>query len=236
MSIESGAYMNTSFYTHRVAKLCIALAALFSGSCGSEPKQPLPARFVAQASLVFPDSTLTDLVSYTDQVSVVTIVSEHELMQPEVLARGEGYVGRKLKVRIDETLWTNDGRTAQSGEIEMLAFGWVLKGEQRIPLVLANAPRLSVGGRYVLPLVEDEDKWNQFSPSVVMPVSGNAIAEDDVAQNGYNELAQSLTRKGTAHLNTTLASAVRESRVERFRHLPAFRRIKAVKEAAARID
>jgi len=94
------------------------LLAVLGTGCGNSPNGPASVAF--SGSAVIPHEGFRDWISYSDQVSVVTVVSEGELpVDSAVLERGEGSIGRRVTIRIDETIWSVAERPALEGEHEM---------------------------------------------------------------------------------------------------------------------
>src|SRR5665213_817882 len=134
--------------------LAAAVLVLLVTACSAE-RHAAGSSSSASTDEKFPSESLSDWVSYAQQVSVVTIVSEAQVPPPqEVWDRQEGYVGRTVTVRIERDLWTAPGVLPLRGDQTMLDWGWLLKGERLTPLTSA----MQVGQRYVVPLGVSQGK------------------------------------------------------------------------------
>lgn len=91
-----------------------ALLAALAGWSSSSPEVVVGGE--GGASDRFPSETLTDWVSYADQVSVSSVVSEElpESHDPNV---NGGYFGRAVAVRIEQMLWRRPGAPSAHGTI-----------------------------------------------------------------------------------------------------------------------
>lgn len=126
-------------------------------------------------------------------MSVITVLGEEEIPPPvEVLERQEGYIGRKVRLRIDQDLWVRDGLTAFAGEFETIGEGWVLRAGTRSETSLGGA-RMRVGGVYVIPLTEFERGWGALTPRSVFAFPSSNIAVQDVKQRGMSAIAAMLS-------------------------------------------
>jgi hypothetical protein len=102
----------------------------------------------------FPDATASDVVSYADHVALVTAISETELPQtasPSPTARGERAIYRRVRFRVDATLWSRDGARAAPPDLTAVCPGWLLRDNKRVPFVIHGAPWIIVGAQYVMP-------------------------------------------------------------------------------------
>ena len=208
---------------------------------------------------LMPADTLVDWVSYAEQVSAVTILDEREIPPPaSVRDRKEGYIGRWVKVRVDEVFWTSPGATtpgASAEVMELVVAGWVLRGDKKITFALEESPRLEVGGRYVIPLftylrpvpaeAEEpvtsrrdasterlEPAWSPLSVRTPFAVPGDAIAVADVTARGNSPLAQELSRLSEADLRQRLAQTSPDPRAAKHWDLPPYERWRAVSAEA----
>ena len=161
------------------------LVAVLLGACA--PKTTVEDKvIIGQGDGFLPGETLTDWVSYANQVSEVTVTSEQEMPPPkDVLDRQRGYIARRVTLRIDNNIWVNPNSVTAQGEISFFASGWLLKGDKRYRFALVNSPRLEVGGHYILPLTQVPDAdgnltWAPLTTGSVMAAANDAIAEADV--------------------------------------------------------
>lgn len=178
----------------------------------------------------FPDEALVDWVSYVEQLAVVTVLSESEIPPPpEVTARGEGYIGRSIVVRIDRTVWLNRGVTAQVADLRMTVFGWVLRSDGLFEAVPGGVPRLRAGGRYVVALTRSEDDGLALlTDRSVMAFAGDPVSTQDVAERGQSDVARQLSMRSLEEVPALLDETPRDPLVERFWDLPPTERVRAV--------
>ncbi len=183
--------------------------------------------------VLLPSSSLTDWVSYASQVSVVTVVGEEELpTHPEIDGeRGGGYVGRRVDLHIDETLWTYPGSDPETGTISFVANGWIRKEEAMIPFGTPGAARLEVGNTYVVPLVRYEAGWGWLSAETILPVDpspvDSALRVNVDPFRIHSPTSQRLHGKSFSELTETLDATTPDPVAARFAHLPSVERFDA---------
>jgi hypothetical protein len=178
---------------------------------------------------LLPSATLTDWVSWVEQLSVVTVVREEALPpDPEEAKRREGYLGRRVILEVDRTVWSNDGVAPASGRLEMTVNGWVLKGDVMHPFEPGGA-RFLPGGRYVVPLLRLAGHWAPLSGQSSFALAGDPIATADVQRRGISATAERLSRMTFDEMAAALATAPRDPRVEAHRALPPLERFNALK-------
>jgi hypothetical protein len=126
----------------------------------------------------FPSESFKDWVSYADQVSVVSVVSEEALAE-EVIEPGDSYIPRAVTLSIEKTLWRREGAPSARDHVRVITFGWAAKDGERRPVTAWDGPRLEVGSRYVMPLVRaprDGAEWTPLSLGATLPLNGNVIS------------------------------------------------------------
>ena len=175
--------------------LVFSLFGIFALSCSSDSDESTPAIVYGIDDDALPSSSLVDWVSYASQVSVVTVVSEEELPVPEGLSgdRGGGYVGRKVNLRIDKTLWSPPGTAPQTGTISSVVNGWIRKNGVTVPYGSLGAERLEVGKTYIIPLVQYESGWGRLSASTVLPVGPDqrvVVDPERITQHDFTTTAR----------------------------------------------
>lgn len=133
----------------------------------------------------FPDEGLSDWVSYSNQVALVSVVNERAL--PTTQRRPEELIGRVVTLRIDESLWLPEGPTNNhllaGAEVDVVVGGWVLREGVELKAVFVGGPRLEVGGRYVMPLLASDEEVDSANGNWAMltPASAGAFHQSDVA-------------------------------------------------------
>lgn len=219
--------MNT---TVRFVAATIAGLALFASAagCSGDSSTAGPGAIPLAADVIIPNQSLTDWVSYANQVSVVTVLSEAEIEPPpEVRARREGYIGRTVVLRIDDTLWTAPGVSAVQGQISMTVIGWHLKGARKIPF----GGRLEVGTTYVMPIASIKGQWADASVTAPVPTAGLLVAGS--AKDG-TAWTRELAGVSLSALSARLAATPPDPVAAQFAHLPGGERADAVRKAQGR--
>jgi hypothetical protein len=208
--------------------------------------------FATTSEGTFPARTLTDWVSYAVQVSEVTVLSERELRPPPaVWERGEGYIGRQARLRIDRTLWKSPGALTPGAmpdpaEVNVVVAGWVLRARVRHRMAFKDSPRLEVGGRYIIPLqtmsrpkveadgsvssTEQEAQWGPLALDCQLAIAGDPVATADAQLTGIGPLARMLSMLSTDDLASRLASTPPGRFVDKYWHLEPRERLRAVQQ------
>ncbi len=185
---------------------------------------------VGAAADRFPSEDLSDWVTYADQVAVVSILEETLIDPPaDVAERQEGYVERVVEMRVDSTLWTSsDAKARAEGTIDFEAFGWILKGEDIVPIAPGGGTRLEVGKRYVIPLVKIEKGWSSLSPSSIIGVNvdGELVLEERITNPATLALVESSANAD--ELAAQILATSPDPDAEEFSHLPPEERYNAV--------
>lgn len=136
----------------------------------------------ADGEAIFPSESLTDWVSYAQQMSVVTVVDEARIEPPaRVYEHDEGYVGRMVTIRIDKTVWHADGVDPfpAGTELSYTGFGWHYKDGEYIPF----AQQLDMGERYLMPIVRGgshypDVKGYPLTADTRLPLQGDRVDPD----------------------------------------------------------
>lgn len=200
----------------------LLVAAIVAGCVGDDDH---PAPVAASMEEKFPSESLSDWVSYAQQVSVLTVLSEAQVPPPdEVWQRKEGYIGRIVTVRIDHDLWVAPGATPVHGEQQMLDWGWLLKGERLTPFSKAM---LQPGEQYVVPLASSRGKLGSISVSAIR-ISGASVAADVVSDQAW---IRELGGQSLRQLEASLRAAVPDPVAVRFAHMDPADRVEAVRAA-----
>jgi hypothetical protein len=208
-----------------------------SGSYEGDPSQRWwnPADCQEMGDFFLPTGTLTDWLSYSDQVSVVSVVNEQEIpASPEVLMKGKGGIRRLASLHIDETIWKSEGFIPRAGDLSLTVAGWWQKGGTRVPASMGCAPRLEVGGRYVMPLVGYRQGWSPLTFGSVLAAGDDPVATADIKAWGHNPVARSLAGKTVAEIKVILAETPLDPIAEKYRDLPVEERARAVQADKSR--
>jgi hypothetical protein len=162
--------------TVAVVVAVIAIAATHHGT--------RPQGISAEGAARFPYYTATDVVSYADQVSLITAVSsvEHpdENVDPEQ-AKADGWaVLNNITFRVDRTLWHRDGAPALTGEFTTLSNGWWVRPDgSRQRFQVGGSAWVEVGDQFLAPLAFDNGKWSETSIYDTFPVKDGKVAPLD---------------------------------------------------------
>jgi hypothetical protein len=156
-------------------------AALALAGCG---EAATPTSITASGSDRLPSSSMRDWVSYSDHVAVFSVTAEQEIAPtPEEIAIGEGLVGRRVTIEIERVLWSAPKAPVLPTTFDTTTYGWALVEGAKVELVPDDGPRLTVGGRYLAPLVLFEDaersEWATMTSSSELPLDGSRIAGGD---------------------------------------------------------
>lgn len=178
---------------------------------------------------LFPNQTLTDWVSYADQLSVVQVIEEAVIAPPpEVEMNGEGYIGRRITLLVERTLWLNEGVEARSGSFQISALGWLQRqGGRRDVALPAGFPRLELLGRYVIPLLRFQGGVAPLTPDSVFAAPGDVVAESDLSSNGTGTVAAMLDALSLDEVSTRMLAAPRDPKVEPYLNLEPEARLRA---------
>jgi hypothetical protein len=200
------------------------------GTSGAGADHQRTAYITGEALLAFPQDTPSDVVSYADQVSVVTAVSARELPNdaaPQEAAAGDGMIDRMVTFRIDQTLWHRDGRPALTGTLDAREFGWMLHNFQRTRFKTEGSPWIDVGSRYIMPLAKDSGQWGAIMPAAVFPYTSSGVGvQPEATQN--TPLARTVARPTLAQVSTAFAQAKPDPAASKHFDLAPTARLKAV--------
>lgn len=120
--------------------------------------------------------TLSDWVSWADQLSVVEVIAEHR-GEPDPLAPGERtkWVGRKLDFRVLDTTWRRDQAPTAPETFSAHVDPWLLRDGKLSRLKVSEGPWLEIGQRYLTGVVRfDEGDWGPF-PRSTMPLAAAGV-------------------------------------------------------------
>lgn len=208
------------------ALLCVAPAALLAAS----PGPSTPSLVVGHGADRFPDESLSDWVSFADQLSAVTVIREEEAPDDDVLSRGEGYISRTVTLSVENTFWNRPGAPSVSGTFDVITDGWLMADGRRAPFALEGGPRLEVGSTYLVPLVRaprDGAEWTPLSTGSTLEMEGDAISIDDVAGEP-GAIARSLVGASGARVGAILHATAPDPGVVGLLDLPPDARAEAV--------
>ena len=148
-------------------------------ACGDEPatNDSTPVEVYGAGSLAVPVESLSDVVSYADQVSVVEVVSERDLSPPGGQNPEEDYVPREVTVVVGETLWRRPGAPASDDRFSMVAFGSVERPNERAPVGVVGGARLEVGESCLMALAQRKEGWGAY-PMSTLELDGDRTVDE----------------------------------------------------------
>jgi hypothetical protein len=181
--------------------LLVILLGLVLSSCST---QPVMVESVEQ----LPAKTATDWVTYGDHLVKVRIDSEQRVPPTAVeVEAGEGLIGRRVSLTIEETLWSRANAPAAAPKtLQWDAGGWHFKGGTERPLQYSGVPRLEPGHTYLVLINYGPMSLDGTGPSVGMPLSGLAMLPFDDNTIGKGEkipLDDGSTYAGTSRKGAT---------------------------------
>jgi hypothetical protein len=138
-----------------VAAVLLGVPASVRGAAALADDEPFCA---AVRDRPWTSDTLHDWVSFSDQLSVIRVLGERAIGAQG----GQGYVGRRVGIRIERTLWRRpDARRASPG-LTIDDWGWCETSGGRFPLIPSGVTRLRVGSRYLTPLTFFRGEWTSL--------------------------------------------------------------------------
>lgn len=167
---------------------CLLLAMLLGAGCGGagaleetrstsrdEPRASSPEVPAGcwpddhKVDVMFPTTTLSDWVHYVDHFSVVTVTDEHSMVpiwSPSPETPRDGFVGRKVDVRIDDTVWRREGAPEAPSSFAFVNDARHLDGT---PYTVGEGPRLEVGHTYLMGLILTQiDGWVDYPRTTLL--------------------------------------------------------------------
>jgi len=156
----------------RALLLILALTTL--AGCGHEQVHGI------EPDSAFSSATLADWVKQGDLLSVIRIVSETPPKLPREWKNSGGLIGRKVVVQIERTVWHRAHAPRRTAPFRMRAWGWMMENDQHAdspihPIIVRNAPRLKVGGRYLAVLMRLDYGWTPLNDDAVMTLDGDTV-------------------------------------------------------------
>lgn len=144
--------MRSGITRRSLAGLSLLLAAACNAGNGGVAK--------VHADDRLPSESLSDWVSYSDEVVLATVASEVEVRQPgDVNAAGEGITSRSLTFSLNRSLWSRTGAPRVQATFQMVHDGWIFrKGSNRGDYQTGDV-RFMVGNSYLLALTSYPEGW-----------------------------------------------------------------------------
>ncbi len=201
-----------------------------SSACGGGKSPAREAPPGAGELTYLPHTGLVDWVTYGQQVSVISVLSEEQMpMDASTREHGEGYVGRTIRFHVDRTIWSAPNAVVATGEVRMLDWGWLLKDGNLFPF---TSGRMEVGKRYLAPLATIR---GGLASMAVAPIelSGDEISGDAGSDGRWQErwVDEDLAGMEVSTLAETLTTTAIDPIAAPYMNLPALERAEAVREA-----
>lgn len=215
--------------------ICLLLACLAGCTASSDPRGARStggdtAVVAASGEARWPQSGVSDWVSYGDAAVIGTVTSERRRgPSQEEVEVGEGLIGRDVVVRVDHVVWQHPSALQPPETFTYGTVGWSFKaGADELPMSLAGREREEIGRTYLLVLTRASDEgWVpstaplEFDGDRVLPPPG----EDD--SGPLNDVIGA----DSAGLRELFGSAQPDPIAEANRHLDPDARYEAVVSA-----
>ncbi|MEU2726024.1 hypothetical protein [Streptomyces smyrnaeus] len=207
-----------------VAVAAAVTAAVVTVSGGDAAQQPGSGKGVvlAEAKDRMPSQTASDWVTYADHVVTVTAVSEEKIPPAaSEIERGEGLIGRKVRLKVDRTLWSRPGAAKPAPEAWTdEASGWAFHGNRDNSKKFAteDRPRIEVGHSYIIAIAwqgarcspgdtPEPAHWVGLGEGSVVPYDNNTVGEGEMEGRKVSA-PQPLTADGTVPPTAKLEDAM----------------------------
>ena len=181
---------------------------------------------VVTSSNKFLAESLTDWVSYSTEVALVTITDERD-QEPnaDVVAWGEGYVSRSVTAKVDRVLWRAGGSLHAPEQFTFNGQGYVVGKEGRQQAVTPGSPRLTPGEQYVMPISYHEGVFGPLSSASPIKVQ-DGVAKPLPQQD--DEAVQALAGKDANQIVSILAKTRGDAMAAKHSNLEPYERVRAV--------
>jgi hypothetical protein len=204
----------------------MVVAGLVAG-CGGDSAADINTQRCAGADYILPSRTLQDLVTYADQVAVVTLTDDavvgHDAPDDEL----EAGSFREVTIRIDDVVWEAPARRPVPDEVTFVPDGgWVDGDPDEGPTAGCDQPVLVEGGRYLVGLVEySADEWGPMGGPFTLEVDAEGTVHgvvDDGPLAPYEG-------ESAAAVGAALEEVEPDPRVAGFEDLPGGERFPAAR-------
>jgi hypothetical protein len=164
-----------------------------------------------EALTLFPDD-LRAVASLADTVAVFSVVSDRDMgLPPDQAARGEGYAGREVLLRVERVVWTRPGSSAPPMPPTILTrvAGSIYRDGKPTPATFEGGPRLTPGQRAIAPFayltpadnVPNNVGWIPYNPATTSLLAG------DTSVNVPDGVSAKFANMTTAQVAGTVAAA-----------------------------
>jgi hypothetical protein len=216
----------------------LSAISLAAAACGSDSDQgedldaELGVGSEVGGSARLPFETLDDWVSYGDAALLVTVASEAEIpATPEELARGEGLVGRRLTVKVDDVIWRHPSSPSPPTAFAFDGYPWELRDGKKLPTAEPGTGWLEVGHQYIVMATRyNPEGWGPINPAAILNVSEGRVPSAPQFPAPY---AMSLAGKSSSEVARALERATPNPVAEANHALDPDARWRAVSAAEA---
>lgn len=212
-------------------------------SASPESAKDKPQVVTAQSEQLIPHDKLTDWRSFSDHLVVVTVTDERKLApSAEEIAAGEGLIPRVIDLKIDSIIWSRPGAPDAPTSITINFDGWEFKGDKLVPLRSRGEPMLSVGKKYVTPIVKlagydssANNGWSPLAPDAIIPYRSGVLGVGDPLITTRAD-ASAVWRRYYKEPVTVLSQAIRHTAPYAAANdqVPVEQRVKDVYQASTR--
>ncbi len=167
-------------------------------------------------------------MGFADQVSIVRVDGEARLPASGDVAENGGYVGRRVRMNVESTLWRRTDAARAGSVVPVLVDGWWSKDSKLVPYAELGSRRVEVGDRVLVALVRaPSGQWSLLSSAAALPITADRVepVEDQAAAS---PAAVSLAGKRPYEISVLLAHTRPSPAADRARHLNPDERAQAV--------
>ena len=221
----------------RLRSLAVAAVMTCCAACGGNAhegsRRPAPAsastsRERVEQHLRLPEGSLTDVVTYTDAVVLMSVDRDTEMPPtPGESARGSGLTGRRIRVHVTP-VWRRRGGPTLPSSFAYTTVGWFFDHGRRTPASVGDGPRLEVGRDYLVPLARFRPgDWGPLESQAVPVLQGRV---DGGGADPQNPLLALVRGGDLRNLASTLDRIPPDPRAAAFMALDPEARLRAVNQ------
>jgi len=141
-------------------RVSLAVAALAAATAAPAAHAPGPAPCTgSDPDYAWTMDTLRDVVSFSDQLSVIRVVRQAIPPAPKGPEGWAGLIGRTVTVEVERTLWRRPGAPSAPARFRFSDWGWWGDLDHKRPTRIPGATRLRVGHRYLAAIARWHGTW-----------------------------------------------------------------------------
>jgi hypothetical protein len=141
-------------------RVSLAVAALAAATAAPSAHAPGPAPCTgSDPDYAWTMDTLRDVVSFSDQLSVIRVVREAIPPAPKGPEGWAGLIGRTVTVEVERTLWRRPGAASAPARFRFSDSGWWGDLGHKRPTRIPGVTRLRVGHRYLAAIARWHGTW-----------------------------------------------------------------------------